>query len=274
MAEVLCKGFTFRVARDVRECSMNWCDKLGSTPAMGYQLDWHTLPSDILLNALSPLVDNMVLGDEQRFSIDFKDALKLTLTSHDGFQFGLEPMRIFVQFNHRATFRIGSGGIPTLVLGSKPSPYSDLLDEAQRYLLNTMEIVNRLKVRRVTAIGVVTTTVVDEHDVPPGIKRLLTYVSKPWGGRLESLTFQAQTVVNEDEDFSHRCTHTVVKKLKDDDPMEVVFDYQRIYKKPQEVDRDRLRTATEKVKALALDYFEQLAQGDRFDDLLNSADNR
>ena len=56
--------------------------------------------------------------------------------------------------------------------------------------------------------------------------------------------------------------------------MEVVFDYQRVYKKPQEVDANRIKTATEKVKELALDYFEQLAQGDRFDDILNNADNR
>ena len=253
---------------------MNWCDKLGSTPTMGYQLDWHTLPSDILLNALSPLVDTMVSGDEQRFSIDLKDALKLTFTSHDGFQFGLEPARVFVQFNHRATYRIESGGIPNLVLNSKPAPYSELLNDVQRYLLSTMEIVNRLKVRRLIAIGVVTTTVVDQNDIPPGIKSLLAHVSKPWKGRLEFLTFQAQSVLNEDEEFSHRCTHTIVKKLKDDDPMELVFDYQRIYKKPQEIDTHRLRSASEKVKALALDYFEELAQGDRVDDIVNNADER
>jgi len=258
----------------VRECSMNWCDKLGSTPAIGYQLDWHTLPSDILLDALSSLVDGMVSGDEQRFTIDLKDALKLTFTSHDGFQFGLEPARIFVEFRHRAAYRIGAGGIPNLVLNSKPSPYTELLDEVQRYLQNTMEIVNRLKVRRLIGIGVVATTVVDEHDVPPGIRKLLTHVSNPWQGKLETLTFQAQTIVHEDEEFSHRCTHTVVKKLKNDDPMDVIFDYQRVYKKPPEVDASRLRTATEKVKSVALDYFEQLAQGDRFDDFLNNADSK
>ena len=272
MTEVICTWFAF--APHVRECSMNWCDKLGSTPAMGYQLDWHTLPSDILLNALSPLVDTMVSGDEQKFSIDLKDALKLTFTSHEGFQFGLEPARVFVQFNHRAAFRIGSGGIPNFVLNSKPAPYTELLDEVQRHLLNTMETVNRLKVRRLAGIGVVTSTVVDQHDLPPGIKKLLMHVSKPWEGRLETLTFQAQTVVSEDEEFSYRCTHTVIKKLRDDDPIEVIFDYQRVYKKPQEVDASRIRTATDSVKKLALDYFEQLAQGDRFDDILNDADNR
>ena len=253
---------------------MSWCDKLGSTPSIGYQVDWHALPSDILLNALSPLVDRMVSGDEQRFTIDVRDALKLTFTSYDGFQFGFEPTKIFVGFTHRAEIRTGSGGIPNLVLSSKPSSFTALLDEVQHYLFNTMEIVNRLKPRRLTGIGVVTTTLADQEDVPPGIKRLLMYVSKPWGGRLQSLTFQAQTVLDENDDFLHRCIHTISKTLKDDDPIHVIFDYQRVYKKPQEIDPNRLRPATEGVKALALDYFEQLAQGDRFDVVLDNVDNR
>jgi hypothetical protein len=257
-----------------RECSMSWCDKLGSTPAIGYQLDWHALPSDILLNAVSPLVDRMVSGDEQKFTIDLRDALKLVFTSYEGFQFGFEPNKVFVGFSHRAEIRTGSGGIPTLVLNSQPSSFTELLEEVQRQLANTMEMVGRLKPRRLVGIGVVSTTLADPEDVPPGIKRMLMYVSKPWEGRLQSLTFQAQTVLHEDDDFLNRCIHTITKPLKDDDPTHVIFDYQRVYKRPQEIDTNRLRPATEGVKKSALDYFEQLAQGDRFDDVLDSADSR
>jgi len=259
---------------DVCEQSMSWCDKLGSTPGIGYQLDWHALPSDILLNALSPLVDRMVSGDEQRFSFDVREALKLQFTSYDGFQFGFEPTKVFVGFTHRAEIHTGSGGIPSLGLRSKPSTFTALLDEIQGYLLNTMETINRLKGRRLAGIGIVTTTWAERADIPPGIKKLLMYASKPWEGRLQSLTFQAQSILDENDDYLHRCIHTIIKTLKEDEPIQVIFDYQRVYKKPQDIDPNRLRPATEAVTASALDYFEQLAQGDRFDDVLGNADIR
>src|SRR5208337_3481586 len=248
---------------------MSWCDKLGSTPSIGYQLDWHSLPSDILLNALSPAVDLMVDGDQQQFSIDLKDALRLTLTSFDGYQYGFEPTKIFVGFVHRATTRIVSGGLPTLVLSSKTVPYTALLDELEFKLLSTMEIINRIKTRRLAGIGIVSTTVTDRTELPPGIERILVYAGKPWKGKLRSLTFQAQAVLQENDNHSDRCIHMIFKSQKDDDPLQIVFDYQRIYKRPQDIESNRLRAATEGLKRDALEYFEQLAQGDRFDELLD-----
>jgi len=261
------------LGRYPRERPMSWCDKLGSTPSIGYQLDWHALPTDILLNALSPVLDRMVSGDEQRFSIDLKEALKLTFTSYDGFQFGFEPSKIFVGFTHRAELRTGSGGIPTLILSSKPSAYTSLLAEIQQYLLDAMESVNRLKPRRLTGIGVVSTTSAMQDEIPPGIQKLLTYVGNPWSGKLQALTFQAQTILDENNEYSHRCIHTIIKTQKEDDPVQLVFDCQRVYRKPQDTDTNRLRAATEGLKTFALDYFEQLAQGDRFDDVLDNDDN-
>ena len=245
---------------------MSWCDKLGSTPGIGYHLVWHSLPSDTLLNAMSPIVDRMVDGDEQRFSIDLKDALKLTLTSFDGYQYGFEPTRVYLGFVHRARVRTVSGGLPTLVLSSKTLPYTDLLNELELELLNTMEIVNQLSPRRLSGIGVVSTTVTDRAELPPGIERFLAHASKPWNGELEALTFVAQALLKENDDHSSRCVHTLVKSQKDNEPLQIVFDYQRIYKKPQDIESNRLRAATEGLKREALDYFEQLAQGDRFDE--------
>jgi len=244
---------------------MSWCDNLGSTPSIGFQLDWHSLPSDILLGALSPIVDRMVLGDEQRFSIDLKDPLRLTFTSFDGFQYGLEPSRIYVSFIHRASIRTGIGGIPALVPSSKIATYTHLLSEVETCLFDAMTIINKLKTRRLTGIGVVSTTLTDESELPPGIRRFLSYASNPWSGSLEALTFQAQSVLEKKEHYYHQCNHTIIKSRKEDDPIQVIFDYQRIYEKHQDIDSNRLRTATDELKRIALDYFEQLAQGDRFD---------
>jgi hypothetical protein len=244
---------------------MSWCDRLGSTPGIGYQLDWHTLPSEILLGALSPFTDKMTSGDEQRFSIETKEPLRLSFTSFEGVQYGLEPTKIYLGFTHRATIKTGVGGIPSLVPSSKIAPYTELLAEMQGYLFDTMMIINKLKQRKLAGIGVVSTTVVSESDLPPGLQKLLAYVSKPWHGALQSLTFQAQTVIAESDNYTQKCNHTIVKPAQADEPLQLTFDFQRIFKKNLDVDMQKLRTVTDDVKAHAINYFEQLAQGDLID---------
>jgi hypothetical protein len=170
---------------------MSWCDKLGSTPSIGYKLDWHSIPSDILLHAVSPVVDRMVEGEEIHFSIDLKDALRLTFSSFDGFQYGFEPSKLFVSFFHRARIKTLSGGLPTLVPSSKIASYTDLLSAIEDRILSTIQLINKLKPRRLLGIGVVSTTLTEEGQLPPGLVRLVEYAGRPWEGKLQSLTFHA-----------------------------------------------------------------------------------
>jgi hypothetical protein len=248
---------------------LSWCDKLASVPSIGFKLNWHFVGGNAILQALSPVLNRWVEGDRQKFTVDRLDAFGAIFTTEDGFQYGAEPSRLFVNFQHRLRAKFVSGGPPVMEMLSHPLPYTELLATASKRLLEAALLIPEARARKVERIGVVATTVVAMHEVPPGIARFLKYFARPWDGNLESFNIQLMADLKETAAWSERCQHTLAKPDDPkDDLLTIQFDWQRTFATGRAVAAESLPNLMAEAEKAAMDYFEDLAEGSRFDENL------
>ncbi len=91
-------------------------------------------------------------------------------------------------------------------------------------------------------------------------------MGKPWAGGLESCTFTLAARLAERDGSYDKCSHTIVKP---EDPTKLVsltFDWMREFDEPQAANPASLNTMTASGQKAALEYFEELAEGSRFDE--------
>jgi hypothetical protein len=248
---------------------VSWCDKLASSPAIGVRLDKVYAPVSSLLDPLTPVVSTWVdkERDQAAFTVDHQDQFACTLQTLDGFSYLLGPEQLTVDFKHRLRFRAQSAGPPTAELMSKPRPYSEVLEEVTKKLLQMVELVTASKVRKLLRIGVVSTTLVSEDEIPPGILRFLKHVTKPWTSSADSYNFELTTKLPKGKGDSHqdRCIHALTKAENGEGLVTIRLDYQRVFEAGKGLSMSSLPGLISDSKKAALSYFEDVAQGERFD---------
>jgi hypothetical protein len=243
---------------------VSWCDKLASRPTVGFSFNKHFRPSSELLSAIVPVLDQLAGPITDKFSISKQETFSVELATESGFKYNIDPSRVAVEFQHRMQVKNTSGGMPTVEMLSKQEPYTIMLAEVGKRALEAAELLmgagsNRMLER----VGVVSTTIVDEADAPPGIKRGIEYLCKPWGKRVEHYAFQVVAFTDETDEWDDRCIHTISKPESDEGFLTLQFDYQRKLKNKKGI--SSARAALTAVQEAALSYFEALAQGDMFD---------
>ncbi len=110
-----------------------------------------------MLDVLAPVLDKLIEGDKPKFNITKIDPLSVEFGTEDGFLYGFDSSRAFVEFQHRFKFRSVSGGPPVAELLSRPAPFTELLPEVARRLLFASECLLEIRPRKVTRVGVVST---------------------------------------------------------------------------------------------------------------------
>jgi hypothetical protein len=246
---------------------MSWCDKLASTPSVGYGLDYHFASSEVVLSALTPILDQLVENKKPTFAVDQQQSFLVGFNTNDGFKYGIEPSKIHVNFNHRMRPKAVSGGPPIMEMLSRPQPYTDLLPVVSSKLIEATLLLPSPKDRKITRVGIVSTTPVDAEDLPPGISRFLKYIGKPWGELTEGFSIQITGKVGKGSGYSDRCVHTMLRTEDPNDLLTILFDYQRIFESGKAITADSLKEITASAEKAALRYFEDLAEGNRFDDV-------
>jgi hypothetical protein len=247
----------------------SWCDKLAATPTMGVKVDFHFDSLDAVLHALSPMLNNWIDGDRPTFSVEKREPFTVNVSAHDGFTYSVEPTRISVVFQHTMRWKTVSGGAPVAEMLSHPLPYTELLLQVSRRLVDTTVLICKGTPRKVTRIGVVAAAAVSADDIPPGMARFVTYMGRPWKGLLEYYTFQTTAQLADDARWSDRCLHLVSKN--EDDPDQLIrlsFDWQRSLKTSRAITPDSMRELAEEAEEAATRYFEDLAEGNLFDEKL------
>lgn len=255
---------------------MSWCDKLASTPGVGFGLEAHYTSVAAIQDALAPVLDKHAHRDSAEFQLDeVNDPFNFAFTTNDGFQYGIQPSRVFVSFRHRLKIKQVSAGLPTIEMTSVSLPFSELLPEVSQRLIDATLALPEAEKREVFRVGVFTQTVVDKEQAPPGILRFIDYIARPWNGLTDSFALQITTEVEKSEDYRDRCIHTLHQGEKDDELLQINLDFQREYKKGQHATKDVLRNILSNTERGALAYFEDLAEGNRFDEdiLRNSAES-
>jgi hypothetical protein len=253
---------------------LSWCDKLASTPTIGFSLDTHLAPSASLLTALSPVLNKWAAdGDRLDFSIDNLDVFGVTLTSNSGFRYGITQSKISVEFVHRLKMRPTSAGPPVAELTSIPLPFSTLIPQIAARLIEATPLLPNSKTRKIKRIGIVTSTALDEEVMPPGIARFIRYMGRPWHGRVEHYNYQILAELGRASGWIDKCFH-IILKTDDPDQLPVLkFDWQRSLDPGRPIHVTVLEELLRDATTSAMAYFEDLAEGNRFDENILRASN-
>lgn len=254
------------------EVTLVWCDKLASTPTVGFAFDARLTPATKILDALAPVFDEWVREDFENldFNIDKLDKFTLQVTSNTGFQYVVTPTRISVEFTHRLKVRPTSGGAPVAELTSTALPFTELLGEISRRLIKATQLLPNIETRTLRRIGVVSTTILDESVMPPGITRFIRYASRPWSGDVTNYSIFITSELRKTPKISEKCMHLLLKPEDTEEVPMIKFDWQRWFISGQAIRRGELEEKLENAKKSALAYFEDLAVGNRFDeDIIN-----
>jgi hypothetical protein len=210
----------------------------------------------------------MVKGDRASFRITKQEAFDINLDDEDGYIYGINASNISVEFRHHYRVRHTSAGPPAVVFLTEPLPFTTLLPIVSEKLIETTLLVAQAKQRKITRIGVVATTTVALEDAPPGIARFLTYVSRPWKGRVDFYSLEITGVIDETPDWSDRCVHQLIKREDPDAVPSVKLDWQRTFTTRRQVTGESIKSLLSHAEVAANQYFEDVAEGNRFDEEL------
>jgi hypothetical protein len=228
--------------------------------------------SDKLLDSLRPLFDDWVDGRKQQFTIQQQTSFGIQFSTESGFSYNVDHEGVVVIFNHKWRIKPRSGGLPVAELLSKARPYTDLLDEAIERLLRAVELVNGPAARHVWRMGIMSNTVVVLGDAPPGIRRLVDYIGRPWGKNLPQYNLEITGPLEKGgDDYNDRCIHTVGMgdvENNSDKLVTIKLDWQRNFNISRPLAIDAVRKHVFGAKKVALDYFEDVAEGTRFDEAI------
>lgn len=254
------------------EAAVSWCDKLASTPSVGLKFDHHFAPSSEIMDALSPLLDQLVEGEKIKFTITKQDAFGFEFATEDGFHYGVDPTRVWMEFKHRLRVRATSAGPPVAELSSRPLPFSELLPTVATRLREATVMILPLNARKLMRAGVVATTTVAEDELPPGMMRFIKYINRPWPGMVKQFNFQIVAELGRSDDWFDQCAHTVVRSEDPEELLALQFDWSRTFHTGRSANEAVLRQILADVQDASMAYFEELAEGNRFDEeLLRSA---
>ena len=250
---------------------MSWCDKLASTPALGLRLEKRYAPIASLLEPLAPVISRWVDKENDRpaFTIDQQsDLFSGSLTTFDGYQYGVGPETLSVEFRHRMRFRNQSAGPPIAELLSKPAPYTEVLADVSKRLLEMTQLVTAGTPRKLLRIGIVSMTIVTEDEMPPGVRRFLRHVSKPWDASLNHYHIELTTKLPKGKRTARfdRCTHILTKPEDTEQLSTIRLDWQRFLPEDRILSMSSLPELVEGAKVDALAYFEDIGEGARFDE--------
>jgi hypothetical protein len=157
-----------------------------------------------------------------------------------------------------------SGGPPVGEMLSTPLPYTALLPQLAKDLVDLVLLLPSSPNRKVRRIGVIASANVEPDVAPPGVRRFLDYVGKPWKRLIDGYRFEVTGIIEENSTHSDRCIHTLAH-VEGGDLLALKFDWQRTFAKGQLMTEDGLQKSSEAAQKSALEYFEDLAVGNRFD---------
>ena len=220
-----------------------------------------------------PVTAKMVENETQAFNIDHIDPFSFAFTSFDGFHYAFNSSRIFVEYRHRLKYVPQSAGPPTAELVSKPLPYTKLLSQLTERLTAATQLVCGSGHRVLRRAGILSSTAVSQEDIPPGIRRYVDYMSKPWGKPSNGYNMSVLSEVsgNGKGTWHDRCEHSVAKSDSDDALINIKLDYIRSYDPEQNLNFPQLDGMLKNLRSSALAYFEDVAQGERFDDNIGNS---
>ncbi len=219
------------------------------------------------MDALAPILNQRFEGDRQMFTLDPTPSNAFSYSTEDGYQTFVEPTKIIVSFAHRLKARPTSAGPPVAELISRAAPYTQLLDTVLRQLIATTLLLPGPAQRGVRRIGIVSQSAVAEDELPPGVLKFIDHIARPWRMAPHAFGFNITTNLATTRAWQDRCIHTLTKTEGADNLVNLSFDWQRTFDGTGVNTRSQngLEDIVRSAQQAALTYFEELAEGNRFD---------
>ena len=124
----------------------------------------------------------------------------------------------------------------------------------------------------VQRVGIVSNTSVSYDELPPGIFRFIDYIGRPWNSSPEEFRIQIMGEIKKEKDFSDRCIHHLARTENKEELINITFDWQRNFSLGKPLALESLIEILRDAEEEALAYFEEVAEGNRFDeDLIRQA---
>lgn len=243
----------------------SWCDKLASTATIGLRLSPYVVACETTVTAWQPIFSRLATDRKLNFQVEQADLLSCSIATDDGFKYTANYSNIIIAFQHKMKVEQVSGGPPTMKLLSKPMPYTQLLDEVSDRIIEATFLSPGIADRKMMRIGIVSTTTVDEADLPPGITKFIGFLGRPWPNGLDNFALQATTKLSETPQTFDRCIYQLTRPEDEEKLFTLSVDWQRVFKSPATFGREWLTDKLDACKKSALEYFEDLAVGDMFD---------
>lgn len=243
----------------------SWLDRLATTPGLGLRLEPRARPSESLLTALGPVLDKQFIGDRQGFAMEAQDSFSVQFITDDGFFYGVDPHRVWVEFRHRIRAKVQSAAPPTTEVLSKPSPFSQLMPAIAGRVVEATKLLNEKPGgRKLDRIGVIANTVVREDEAPPGFVQFIKHVSQPWSA-VDEYDIRVVGEVAHTAERRDRCVHRIQRLEGGEGLVSIMLDWQRSYTDGRTLDVGGLPGLLDRAQKDAIEYFEELAGGGRFD---------
>jgi hypothetical protein len=146
-------------------------------------------------------------------------------------------------------------------------PFTELLPKTFKMLAEAALLLPKHEDRNINRVGIVSTTAVAEDLIPPGVAKMLNWMGKPWGKLTGAFTIQLTAEIDTKPGWTDRCVHTLLRTEHAEDLLTLMFDYQRTYRLGKPIRGDAMDEIFAETERTALRYFEELAEGNRFDEV-------
>ena len=149
---------------------------------------------------------------------------------------------------------------------SRPLPYTELLKIVSGKLIKAALLLNNIQKRTVARVGIISTTQIADEDIPPGISRFIKYVYRPWRGGIDHYNLNITSILEENSGALDRCIHQIVRPEDREKLTTLQFDWQRLFRTEKALASDSLGDIVDAAQKSALRYFEEVAEGSKFDE--------
>jgi hypothetical protein len=109
---------------------------------------------------------------------------------------------------------------------------------------------------------------VSQDEAPPGIRRYIDYMARPWSADLRAFNMDVTSTLprRPKAEWEDRCQHTVTKVEHGDGLIQIRLDYSRSFDSPKALSIGLLDGILGRLRDDALMYFEDIGQGGSFDE--------
>lgn len=205
------------------------------------------------------------LGEKWKGDVNIhpNSAISVRVSRSNGIYFDLTHSSINAGFTYQLTVKSRPALFPELVGPSTVEPFNELVDRVATELRDLLEVSgDGGKSRSVIRIGCIADCRLAEDTAPPGLRKLLNHLERPWPGKLKGTEGTLLVELSNSTQTREQCHHTVSRNAYDR-PNDLVLrlDWQRMWHDGKPMRTSELITAITSVKTDAASYFQSFGEG-------------